>query len=90
MEKTVIRCEELADGTIPEVAGFFLAEYDENTGESRWTPQAKLAIHFDSKEAAFTLWKSVHKQQPVRPWDGKPNRPLTAFTVTMEPYEEEG
>ncbi len=36
----------------------------------------------DSIEA-FGHWKQQCKREPVRP-DGKPNRPLTAFTVELE------
>jgi hypothetical protein len=30
------------------------------------------------------LWNSVHEREPVRAHDGKPNKPLTAFTIEIE------
>lgn len=42
------------------------------------------ALHFPSVTAASEFWKQIDPRQPTRP-DGKPNRPLTAFSVTLEP-----
>jgi hypothetical protein len=43
--------------------------------------QAKM--YADAKEATAE-WRAVSHVRPVRP-DGKPNRPLTAFTVEIRP-----
>jgi hypothetical protein len=43
--------------------------------------QAKM--YADAKEATAD-WRTVSHVRPVRP-DGKPNRPLTAFTVEIRP-----
>jgi hypothetical protein len=32
----------------------------------------------------FVEWKTISKVQPRRPWDGKPNRPLTGITIHTE------
>jgi hypothetical protein len=42
------------------------------------------AIHFADATEARNLWAT--EVGPPRPWDGKPNRPLTAFTISLEPY----
>jgi hypothetical protein len=40
------------------------------------------ALVFDDAAAALTCWRQVSPTHPTRP-DGKPNRPLTAFTVEI-------
>ena len=47
------------------------------------TPDVEHARVFDSMIEAGECWKQISRRQPVRPWDGKPNRPLTAFTVEI-------
>jgi len=42
---------------------------------------------FGDARAAFECWQQVLRSRPVRP-DGKPNRPLTAFTVAIVPDGE--
>jgi len=46
------------------------------------------AKHFSSVMEAMEFWKRQSNVLPIRP-DGKPNRPLTAYTVTLErvPHE---
>jgi hypothetical protein len=36
--------------------------------------------------AALDEWRSVSKVQKTRPWDGRPNRPLTALTIVLEAH----
>lgn len=45
------------------------------------TPDRGAALELP-KMAAFELWRKVDDRTPLRP-DGKPNRPLTAFTVEI-------
>ena len=47
------------------------------------TPQE--AAQFPDLEAARQEWMKVDPRQPRRPYDGRPNRPLTAFSVSIEP-----
>lgn len=47
------------------------------------TPDINQATRY-TRVAAMELWRSIDPRYPVRP-DGKPNRPLTAFTVEVEP-----
>lgn len=42
------------------------------------------ALKFPSFLHAAAYWKMESKSVPLRP-DGKPNRPLTAYSVTIEP-----
>jgi hypothetical protein len=77
----VIKCLGLADGR-DGPAGYYLSDYDPETGGSTWGTKAD-ALTFPDLPAAMARWQSVHALDPVRP-DGKPNRPLTAFTVTFE------
>jgi hypothetical protein len=44
------------------------------------------AKQFPNLEAATEFWKQRSKRVPLRP-DGKPNRPLTAFSITFERVE---
>lgn len=78
----LIRCVSLANGE-PGPAGQFLKDYDPDTGESLWTHEVTDAEPFNSKDEAYSLWMSVLESEPVRSHDGKPNRPLTAFTVEI-------
>lgn len=52
-------------------------------GDDRWTDDLSEAMHFMSFRTAMICWQ---KQSTVRPFrdDGKPNRPLTAYSVTPE------
>lgn len=83
----VMLCVCLANGE-DGPAGQYLAEYDNQTGESAWTDDLAKAMRFEDGPAALECWRQVHARDPVRPWDGKPNRPLTAFTVTIEEAPE--
>lgn len=49
------------------------------------TDDPRKARRFPNLEAAFLYWKQQVGPGSIRPWDGKPNRPLTAFHVTFEP-----
>lgn len=72
----------------------YLLSYDPNahapgrphpTGDVVVTKYIEKAMKFDKREDAFALWKTQSTAVPLR-LDGKPNRPLTAFTITVEPY----
>ncbi|GAC1496137.1 MAG: hypothetical protein NVS1B2_15940 [Vulcanimicrobiaceae bacterium] len=56
------------------------------TGRAYFTRFARWAKHFDSARDAHAFWMQVHPTDPTRP-DGKPNRPLTAYTVEVVPRE---
>jgi hypothetical protein len=83
---TVIRCLALANGE-PGPSGQFLEKYDVTSGFSEWTPNLERAQRFETRGEAVAMWQSVLPSQPTRPWDGKPNRPLTAFTCEFVDVE---
>lgn len=62
----------------------FLAELDldaEPLGRIRWSADPAEALVWADAGAVLAAWKQQSARWPVRPWDGRPNRPLTAWTV---------
>ncbi len=51
-------------------------------GHAHWTNNPANAKKFANSGDAFDYWRTRSKTNPTRP-DGKPNRPLTAFTVEI-------
>jgi hypothetical protein len=72
----------------PDVTGQYLKSYDpearDGEGEVTWTPDRGLAMTFPDVAAAHACWTQVPRSRPVRPYDGQPNRPLTAWSITFE------
>jgi hypothetical protein len=60
----------------------FDAEAHEGQGEAKFTPDAALALPFDSTPEAIAFWRTQSTTRPLRA-DGEANRPLTAFTVEI-------
>lgn len=56
------------------------------TGVCDLTDDLAEALRFPTKEAAFAAWRQQSTVMPLRP-DGKPNRPLTAYSMTIEEVE---
>jgi hypothetical protein len=81
----------LAAGRQDSPDGQYLASYDPEAhggrGSATWTPDPAKAMTFGDARAAFESWQQVPRSRPVRP-DGKPNHPLTAFTVAIVPDGE--
>jgi len=69
------------------VIGDYLEWSDPNAkfglGDDRWTGDLAKAKRFPSFAAAIECWKAQSTLVPKRP-DGKPNRPMTAYSVTVE------
>jgi hypothetical protein len=88
----VIVCQGIAGrvhtraGVLPPV-GQYLASYDpeanDGQGEVVWTAKLAGAMVFPTAVEAIQCWGTVPVTRPVRA-DGKPNRPLTAFTIATE------
>jgi hypothetical protein len=78
----LMRCVSLANGE-PGPSGQFLKSFDPQTGFSEWTFEMSDAMQFATQAEAWDTWRTVHAKDPVRSWDGQPNRPLTAFTVEI-------
>jgi hypothetical protein len=68
--------------------GAYLLSYDPEAfggrGWSDWTSDRAQALRFEDYSAALAYWQQVPRTRPRRP-DGQPNRPLCAFTVSLEP-----
>ncbi len=52
-------------------------------GAVKFTDDVNEAITFADRRAAFACYLQVPKIRPVRD-DGKPNRPLTAYTIMID------
>ena len=66
--------------------GQFLAHFDpeamDGMGVAEFTDDRDQAMHFSATATAFEFWRTQSRTCPLRP-DGKPNRPLTAFSMTV-------
>lgn len=80
-----------ADGTPCPAAGQYLTYYDPDAGGGRGafrtSSRPELAIRFTDAGHAHDCWTQQSRAFPLRR-DGKPNRPLTAFTVEYVPVDE--
>jgi hypothetical protein len=57
-----------------------------------WTPDGDKALSFVGPNEALALYRApITKSDgtPVLRWDGKPERPLTGFTVSIVPYQDQ-
>lgn len=82
----------MTDSPLPE-PGAYLKSYDpeahEGSGWATWTTDPSEALIFPDIRAATETWRAQSITSPLRP-DGKPNRPLTAFSVRMEHVPSSG
>lgn len=65
--------------------GAWLSAYDANAEPEPTIEVSRVraeAMAFTGVDAAIECMQAVRQQDPVRP-DGKPNRPLTAYTVMV-------
>lgn len=79
----------LADGTTEGLpVGCYLLTYDpeanDGNGMASWTPDPAQAMTFPTAEEAVACYRAVLHSRPARQ-DGKPNRPLTMFSVIFDP-----
>lgn len=85
----------LSNGRLTPFDGKYLKEYD--PGRDGVDPSGRpmiahivvtddpaSAMHFIDAAHAWEEWKRIDPRRPIRP-DGKPNRPLTAFTIDIGP-----
>jgi len=81
----VIRILALASGHPCQVGWLksFDPEAFDGRGDAVLTDRIEDAQHFESFAAAITCWRQQPRTRPLRP-DGRPNKPLTAFTVEIE------
>jgi len=65
----------------------FDAEAHDGRGDALFTLYKERATRFDSFKEVMELWGTISKVRPLRE-DGKPNRPLTTFTISPEKVDE--
>jgi len=73
-------------GNVRGYVSFFDPDAHNGMGELRTTLDLDEALMFVDMEDAWEYWRTQSRVLPLRP-DGKPNRPMTAFTVTVEAVE---
>lgn len=65
---------------VPEYLAAYNPESHDGRGHAVFTSQLADALTFGSAAMVFECWRQIPRARRRRP-DGKPNRPLTAFTV---------
>jgi hypothetical protein len=69
----------------------YVESYDpeafDGRGDAQFTSNRARAKQFASHADAWQFWMQVPKSRPRRA-DGKANRPLTCFTITIEPKDK--
>ena len=60
----------------------FDAEAHDGLGYANFTDDFAEALHFRDVGKAMEFWRTRSKSRPLRA-DGRPNRPLTSFTVEV-------
>lgn len=86
----VVRVLEAAGGGDTPHDGRYVVRWNPHTlaGTLSLTSTANVAIaRRFTREEAFAEWKAISRLQPTRPWDGKPNRPLSGVTIEIIPVE---
>src|SRR6185436_15351772 len=77
--------------TPPEIEGQFLLSFDFDAfggnGFGEFTWDVEMAKSFKTLRDAMEFWRTTSTVKPLRP-DGKPNRPLTASTISVFKLEE--
>lgn len=61
----------------------FDPDYQNGLGRAWWTSDRAEAMTFPDVTAALDEWKRESSIQPIRE-DGRPNRPLTAYSISFE------
>jgi hypothetical protein len=88
----IIRIAGLVSGKASDFDGMFVVDYDPTTlpdgitsTKLQVTNDPSKARRFSSAAEAMEFYRQVSPNEPARYWDGKPNRPLTAFNVVLLP-----
>jgi hypothetical protein len=70
----------------------YLLSYDPDAfggrGDVLFTPDKAKALRFADHVAVFECLRQQPRKRPLRP-DGKPNRPITAFTLEIQRLDDE-
>jgi hypothetical protein len=71
--------------------GCYLKSYDpdgnKGFGDIRWTHDVAEAKRFNGTQAATDEWMRRSTVNPIRD-DGRPNRPLTMYSVSFQPAKD--
>lgn len=91
MTDYVIKIEGLVVGPPTEYDGEYLLSYDPGIGKPGecildTVRDPQLAKKFPDMVEARKEWMRIDPREPMR-FDGKPNRPLTSFSVSFEPVD---
>jgi hypothetical protein len=97
----LIRILGYVDGSPCRHEGRYVAYYDPNGSgrdermgplrfDLRTTDDPAEAQRYVDTAQAHRAWSERSKKQPYRPWDGKPNRPLTGFSVEIIDADDAG
>jgi hypothetical protein len=90
---TIMRALGFANGVDCPVAGQWVKTFDHEAhggiGDGVFTANPAKAMRFASFTEAVEFWKKIPKCKPLRE-DGKPNRPLSATTVTFDEIDDLG
>lgn len=77
--------------TPPDIEDQYLVSFDfdamNGTGFGIFTDKPEHAMRFNTLRDAMEFWLTASTVKPLRP-DGKPNRPLTASTISVFKIEE--
>lgn len=80
-----------SEGGYPLDPPEWVTEYDPNAhgglGQSDTSTDKAKALRFPTAGEAFAFWRQQSTVKPLRD-DGRPNRPLTALTVSIEEIPE--
>lgn len=92
MAEYIIRCVAAGSGAASPYDGMYLKRYlpeaHDGQGEAEWTADLAEAVTFPDALAARQAWMHIPVSRPTRE-DGNPNRPLTAFSVSIERIRDE-
>jgi hypothetical protein len=84
----VIQLVAFASGMSCNHAWEYLKSFDPDAfsgrGYATWTPETSKAMRFVDTAEALAMYRRQSAVQPLRP-DGKPNRPLTGYTILVVP-----
>jgi hypothetical protein len=84
---SVIRIVGLANGQPTDAAGLYVQDYTpdghDGRGDLVLTDDQRQAKVYPDAAAAWADWRRTSTTHPARETDGKPNRPMTAFTVEI-------
>jgi hypothetical protein len=91
--KYVMRAIAFANGVPCPHAGQWLEDFDFEAhggqGYGTFTADKSRAKTFDNFGDAAAFWNTISKTTPRRP-DGRPNKPLTALSVSIDPLDAPG